>query len=150
MRYLSLDSSEFRELLNFKKGSFLIYLLLSSILILISYIISERILSDEIGISTLYIVLFIAISSSVIFIYSNRGYFLDLIKKEKKVFKGVLSSKAVRGKNEKAYYVFNMDGNSFIVDKEIYENCEVGNIVEFHISPFTKYLFKVEKVSEAA
>jgi hypothetical protein len=150
MRYLSLDNSEFKELLNFKKVSFAVYLLLSTVLILISYIILDRILSDEIGISTLSIVLLLAVSSLAIFLYSNRGYLLDLIKKEKKVFKGVLSSKTIKGKNERTYYVFNMDGNSFIVDKDTFEKCEVGNIVEFHISSFTKYLFRVEKIGESA
>jgi hypothetical protein len=145
MKYLSLDNSEFRELLQVKRVSFIIYLVASIIFALISYLVLDKIIAGRALISTLSIVLFLAGASLIIFIYSNRDYFLDLIKKEKKVFKGVLSSKTAR----KNYYVFNMDGNGFVVDKETFDNCNEGDIVEFHTSPLSKYLFKVEKVSEA-
>ncbi len=150
MKYLSLDNSEFRELINLKRESFAVYFVSSIIFALLSYVILDRIIADSIGINTLYIVLFLAFSSLIIFIYLHKGYFLDLIKKEKRVFSGVLSSKTARNKDGRDYYVFNMDGNSFVVDKETFDNCNEGDILEFHTSPLSKYLFKVEKVSEAA
>ncbi|HWZ23260.1 MAG TPA: hypothetical protein VNW06_11435 [Cytophagaceae bacterium] len=149
MKYLSLDNSEFRELLHLKRVTFIVYLVASIIFASISYLVLDKIIAGRAIISTLPIVLFLAGSSLIIFIYSNRDYFLDLIKKEKKVFKGVLSSKTARNKDGRNYYVFNMDGNGFVVDKETFNNCNEGDIVEFHTSPLSKYLFKVEKVSEA-
>jgi len=150
MKYLSLDESEFKELLNLKRWSFTIYAILSSILVLLSYFVLDKILTDKIAsINALPIIIFIAGLSTVIFVYSNRAYFLDLIKKEKKVFRGVLANKAAKNRDGRDYYVFNMDGNSFVVSEETFNQCNEGDIVEFHTSPLSKHLFKVEKVSES-
>ena len=147
MKYLSLNNEEFKELINLRKGSFLGYFIILGIIIITSYLISDSILPDNDRISPITIVLLMAVSYLFIFFYSNKDYFYDLIKKEKKVYKGVLSSKTTKIKEDHKYQ-FNMDGNIFVVDKETFDKFNEGDIVEFHISPFTRHLFKVEKVSE--
>ena len=147
MKYLSLNNDELKELINLKKGSFLGYFIIFGVIITASYLISDSILPDNDNVSVLSIVLLMAVSYLFIFFYSNKDYFYDLIKKEKKVYKGVLSSKTAKMKEDHKYQ-FNMDGNIFVVDKETYDKFTEGDIVEFHISPFTKHLFKVEKVND--
>ncbi|HSZ26360.1 MAG TPA: SoxR reducing system RseC family protein [Cytophagaceae bacterium] len=148
MKYLTLSREELKELIKLKKSIFLGYLIAFSIILIVSYFISDSILTDKNGISPMAIVFLLTISYLVIFFYSNRSYFLDLLKKEKRVYKGVLSSKTIKSKEHTRYH-FNMDGNIFIVDKETFDRFSEGDIVEFHMSSFTRHLFKVEKVNEA-
>ncbi len=149
MKYLSLNQEEIKELINLKKGNFISHLIIFFIVVIAAYFISDSILTDNKGISSLSIVVIFTIVNLIIFFYTNRSYFHDLLKKEKKVYTGVLSNKTAKEK-ENNKYQFNMDGNIFIVDKETFEKFHVGDIVEFHISSFTKHLFKVEKRNEAA
>jgi hypothetical protein len=147
MKYLSLNNDELKELINLKKVSFIGYMIIFGIIAVASYFISDRILTDSNDISSLGVMFLFMVSYLFLFFYSNRSYFYDLLKKEKKVYKGVLSSKIFKSREHK--YQFNMDGNIFVVDKEIFEKFEEGDIVEFHISACTKHLFKVEKVTES-
>lgn len=144
MKYLSLNNEELKELINLKKSSFIGYIIIFGVMLIASYFISESILPED-GIQPLTIVVLFAISYLFLVFYSNRSYFNDLLKKEKKVYKGVLSTKTQKTNSK---YQFNMDGNIFVVDKETYEKFEIGDILEFHISANTKHLFKVEKVAE--
>ncbi len=146
MKYLSLNNEELKELINFKKNSFIGYLVAFGIIAVATYFISARVLPDNIELTPFVVMLLFTFAYLLLFFYSNRTYFLDLLKKEKKVYTGVLSNKTFKNKENK--YQFNMDGNIFVVDKETYEKFEEGDIVEFHISACTKYLFKVEKVTE--
>ncbi len=146
MKYLSFNNDELKELINLKKGSFIGFLIMFGIIAVASYFISDRILQDNNELTPFAVMILFVVSYLFILFYSFRSYFYDLVKKEKRVYKGVLSSKTVKNKEEK--YQFHMDGNVFIVDKETYAKFEEGDIVEFHISARTKHLFKVEKVSE--
>ena len=149
MKYLSLNNEELKELINLKKGNFISYLTVTFSISIISYFIFDWILIDNTAISAMSIVFIISSIFLIIFFYLNRSYFHDLLKKEKKVYTGVLSTKTEKIKADNKYQ-FNMDGNIFIVDKETFEKFNVGDIVEFHISSFTKHLFKVEKRNELA
>lgn len=147
MKYLSLSNDELRELINLKKVSFISYMIIFGVIASASYFISDRILPDNNDLAPLGVMSLFTISYLFLFFYSNRSYFYDVLKKEKRVYKGVLSSKTFKSRENK--YQFNMDGNIFVVDKEIFEQFEEGDIVEFHISARTKHLFKVEKVTES-
>jgi hypothetical protein len=149
MKYLSLNSDEIKELIALKKGSFIGYLITFIVILVVSYFVLDRILPDKNGISPISIVFILTTSNLILFFYFNRSYFHDLLKKEKKVYKGVLSSKTCKVKEDNKYQ-FNVDGNIFVVDKDIYERFNEGDIIECHISAFTKHIFKVEKVGEAA
>ncbi|HVD98158.1 MAG TPA: hypothetical protein VNB90_08120 [Cytophagaceae bacterium] len=72
----------------------------------------------------------------------------EIFLKQKKVYRGVLSFKIVSRKNRKRKYLFNVDGNIFYVDRKDFDCIQEGDIVEFHVSSSTKYLFRVEKVEE--
>ncbi|HVD97865.1 MAG TPA: hypothetical protein VNB90_06645 [Cytophagaceae bacterium] len=146
MKYLSLNNDELRELINLKKGSFIGYLIFFGIIAIASFLISDHILPANTELGPYAVATLFALSYLCFFFYSNRSYFEDLLKKEKKVYKGVLSRKSYKSREDK--YQLHMDGNVFIVDKESYNAFSEGDIVEFHISARTKHLFKVEKVSE--
>ena len=147
MKYLSLNNEELKELINLKKVSFISYMIIFGVIAAASYFISDRILPDNYDLSPLGVMFLFMVSYLFLYFYTNRSYFYDLLKKEKRVYKGVLSSKTFKSRENR--YQFNMDGNIFIVDKEIFEKFEEGDIVEFHISARTKHLFKVEKVTES-
>lgn len=144
MKYLSLNNEELKELINLKKNVFIGNLILFGVMLIALYFIAVRILPED-GVQPFTVVILFAVSYLFIIFYSNRSYFTDLLKKEKKVYKGVLSTKTQKSSK----YQFNMDGNIFVVDKETYEKFEIGDILEFHISANTKHLFKVEKVAES-
>jgi flagellar biosynthesis/type III secretory pathway M-ring protein FliF/YscJ len=143
MKYLSLNNEELKELINLKKGSFIGFGLVIGLVSIVSYFVSDYILPDN-SISPLAIVVLLILSFAFVFVYSNREYLQELQKKQKKVYRGVLSHKSAKDER----YQFNMDGNIFLVDKDTYENFAEGDIVEFHISSFIKHLYKVEKVTE--
>jgi len=147
MKYLSLNNDEFKELLSLRKSNLLGYLITLLIVILVSYTLLKRVIPGNMDVSAMSLTLLIALSYFIIFVYSNKSYFKDLIKGKKKVYKGVLSGKTFKATSGK--YQFNVDGNIFVVDKETFETYEEGDIMEFHTSPLTKYLFKVEKVGKA-
>lgn len=144
MKYLHLNKEEFNELLKLKKGSFIAQSIIFTVILISTYILSSLSLSNNKSITPLSIVGILFTSNLIIFIFANRTYFHDLVKKEKRVYTGVLSNKKEKN-DQKNRYQFNMDGNIFIVDKETFEKFDIGDIVEFHISSFTKHLFKVEK-----
>lgn len=146
MKYLSLEQSEWRELINLKKGSLIGYIIFFSLLLLVSFFVSEAVLPSSSDISPLSIAVIIALSYSIIFIFSNKDYLVDLIKKEKRVYRGVLSIKSIKSKSGK--YMFNIDGNIFIIDKETYDLYQEGDVLDVHISACMKHLFKIEKVSQ--
>lgn len=147
MKYLSLNNEEIKELINLKKVSFIGYMIIFGIITFASYFIAARILPDNNDLSPSVIMILFMASYLFIFFYTNRSYFYDLMRKEKRVYRGVLSSKTLKNRDHK--YQFHMDGNIFVVDKETFEKFEEGDIVEFHISVRTKHLFKVEKVTES-
>lgn len=147
MRYISLNDDEFNELLNFRKSNFFLFVLTCLALVASTYFFLEDVMPSNTELASIPLAMLVLITFSIIFIYANKRYLSDLFKREKKIYKGVLSEKSFKVKTGK--YQFNTDGNIFVVDKESYDFFVEGDILEFHTSPLTKYLFKIEKVGSA-
>jgi hypothetical protein len=145
MKYLSLERSELKELIYLKIGAFslsLTIIILSGIALgLISFQ-----LSHSLPLALLLGIAFIVGGIFIIF-FTNRAYFEDISKKEKRVYRGVISQKKIILRNNKKSFAFNVDGNIFLVDEENYTKFEEGEVLEFHVSPGLKHLFRIDRVA---
>jgi hypothetical protein len=145
MRYLNLNDSEIKELLYIRRERLVIYVLTLLVITAGSYLLLQWFLRIYLSI---FIVVFLALVYTTYTFYKNRKYLKEVFLKQKKVYRGVLSFKIVSRKNRKRKYLFNVDGNIFYVDRKDFDCIQEGDIVEFHVSSSTKYLFRVEKVEE--
>ncbi len=143
MKYLDLNNSEVKELLNVRKDHFIIYSITLLLIALSAYLLLKLIIPRAyVGIFLVLIVLIYIIGVVV----SNRKYLKEIICKQKKVYRGALSFKISYKKNKRKIYLFNMDGHTFYVDKRNFESIQEGDLVEFHVSSSTKHLFRIEKI----
>lgn len=144
MKYLSLDQNELRELRNLRLGSLSFSMAIIFLAGIATALIANHIFSlliVPLAVSVLVIV------TGILFVfYANRAYIADLQQKKKKIYKGVLSSRRISTRHGNERFEFNVDGNIFIVDKESFTSFQEGDLLEFHIAPSLKHLFKIEKV----
>jgi hypothetical protein len=143
MKYLNLNNNEIRELLHVRRDQFMVYSITLLIISISSYILLKLIIPGN-YISILVVLVAIAYIIGVAF--SNRKYLKEIICKQKKVYRGALSFKVAYKNNKRKKYIFNMDGQTFYVDKRNFESIQEGDIVEFHVSSSTKHIFRVEKI----
>lgn len=68
----------------------------------------------------------------------------DLRKNEKKVVKGRLKRKYYN--IEQNAYLFYLEGNTYKVSKREFDSFSDGDLLEFHCSPFFRFIFRVEKM----
>jgi hypothetical protein len=143
MKYLDLNNTEMKELLQMRREHFVIYIITLFIISGSTYIILHSLIKSFICV---LFAAFLAFVYTCYVIYINRKYLKEIIYKKKKVYHGAVSFKTVYQNGQKIKYLFNVDGRIFYVDKRKYESIEEGDIVEFHVSSSTKHLFKVEKI----
>jgi hypothetical protein len=143
MKYLNLDNNEMRELLYIRRERFVLYFFTLLFISIGSYFLFQLIMRTP---WTGMLALLIALSYTGFWLYTNRKYLKELIRKQKKVYRGALSFKAVSRRNKKRKYMFNIDGHVFYVDRRKFECIQEGDIVEFHVSSSTKHVFKMEKI----
>ena len=142
MSDLTLTKQEIKELIWIRLAHFLGYLIAMSFLFFIYlkvlHVFTPRILSDEPFLSVLVFTIF----SFGSFLILNKEYLQEIFQKRKRVYKGVLGIKTC-SHNEYSFY---MDGHVFLVGKEYYHQFKEGDLLEFHISPSTRHLFKVVRI----
>lgn len=95
---------------------------------------------------SIFFVIFFAIVYLSYVLYANRKFLKEIIFRQKKVYRGVLSFKLFSPKSKRGKYVFSVDGRLFYVNRKYFEYIEEGDTAEFHVSSSTKHLFLVEKV----
>lgn len=144
MKYLSLDAEELKELRNLRIGSVFLSMAIIMLSAIAAALVANQFIHNAIfaGITS---VLVIGSGVGLVF-YSNRAYISDLKQKRKKVYRGLLSSRKVTSRHNHARYEFNVDGNIFLVDEATYRRYQEGDMLEFHIAPKIKHLFRVEKI----
>ncbi len=142
MKYTNLTKSEIRELLGIRIETLFVYIITLLIISLSAYLFLQPIIKTYL--STLF-VMFLAIAYTAYTLYANQRSLKEIIFKQKKVYQGVLSCKSISKTNKKRKYIFNMDGLIFFVTQEEFEYIQEGDFVKFHVSSYTKHLFRVEK-----
>ena len=143
MRYLNLSDREMKKLLHLRRDTFALYIIKLLIISVGSYALLKLILNIYLN---LFFVLIFALAYTAYVVYANRKYLTEIIYKQKKVYRGVLSFKIVSKRSKKGKYIFNVDGRNFYVNRQNFEYLKEGDTVEFHVSSSTKHLYCVEKV----
>lgn len=148
MQYLHLSREEFRELRNLHWKKIPVYAIMFVAIVSFSYIVSVRFTSHLYdGVLPYWISGAIAFAFIGYVYYMNQRYLKDLIKKEKRVYKGILSKKVVSRRSKRERYFISMDGMIFETDLSNFNTLEEGDLIEIHISPEIRHLFKVSKSS---
>lgn len=146
MNYLTLSKQELKELLQIRTRDFFIY---GVALILLPFAYQKAILLvlPQINGTDLVMAVILFITGFLMYLwYINKRYFFELlVSRKKKIYMGVLANKSIYKTPVANKYSFNMDGYIFYVNEEIYSRFQEGDFLEFHISPSTKHLFRVEK-----
>ena len=143
MSYLTLSKQEMKELIHLRMSDFFKYLVTLIVLSFVCHEVLRMFFPKIVYTEQLFVmVIFVVLYFGYIF-HINKLYLFEIIRKQKIVYKGVLSAKRVSSLPSEGKYYFNMDGNIFSVGKEIFREFEEGDFLEFHISPSTKHLFKV-------
>ncbi len=143
MKYLNLNNREMKELLHIRSDTFIVHAVTLSIISGSFYFLLPLIMKEYMSI---FFVLFFAIVYMGYVLYTNRKFLKEIIYKQKKVYRGVLSFKVFSPKSKKGKYILSVDGRMFYVNKKYFEYIQEGDTEEFHVSSSTKYLFRVEKV----
>ncbi|HWZ21955.1 MAG TPA: hypothetical protein VNW06_04840 [Cytophagaceae bacterium] len=143
MKYLHLNNSEIKKLLYTRREIFIIYAVTLLIISAGSYILLQLILRTYLS---MFLVSFLAIVYTSYIVYINRKFLEEVICKQKKVYRGVLSFKTISPRSKKGKYIFNVDGRIFYVNRKDFEYIKEGDVVELHVSSSTKHLFCVEKI----
>lgn len=146
MKHLNLSESEMKELLSLRRDHFLSCLATLLIITSGSFILLQFVLKAYLNI---FFVTVLAMAYIAYVIWTNRKYLTEIIRKQKKVYRGALAFKLISPRKKKGKYMFNVDGRVFYVDRKNFECIQEGDIVEFHVSSSTKHLFKIEKVASA-
>lgn len=146
MNYLTLSRQEIRELLQIRLRDFFIY---AVALILLPFVYQKVVLLvvPQISGADLFMAVLLFITAFLMYLwYINKRYFFELlVSRQKRIYMGVLANKSVYKLPVGSKFSFNMDGYIFYVNEETYNRFQEGDFLEFHISPSTKHLFKVEK-----
>jgi hypothetical protein len=143
MSYITLSKKEIRELIQIRMPDLFKYLVTLMVLSFVCYELTRLMFPGIVYTGQLFVMLiFIAFYIGYLF-YINKRFLMEIIYKRKIVYKGMLSAKIVSRNPSEGKYYFNMDGNIFSVGKEIFREFKEGDVLEFHISPSTKHLFKV-------
>jgi hypothetical protein len=132
-----------KKLLYARRYIFIVYATTLLIISASSYIFLQLILRTYIS---MFLVLFLAIIYTSYIVYINRKFFKEVICKQKKVYRGVLSFKVISPRSKKGKYIFNVDGRIFYVNRKNFEYIKEGDVIELHVSSSTKHLFCVEKI----
>ncbi len=143
MKYLNLNSKEMKELLHIRTDIFIVHAIMLSIISVSFYFLLQLIMKEYMSI--FFVIFFAIVYLSYVF-YANRKFLKEIIFRQKKVYRGVLSFKLFLPKSKRGKYVFSVDGRLFYVNRKYFEYIEEGDTAEFHVSSSTKHLFLVEKV----
>lgn len=94
---------------------------------------------------------------SMVYFLINRKKLSDISNKEKILKIKIIDKKVSKtdwevgsgslGQEMNAFDIYNffIEGVTYTVDKELYETCNAGDEVVFHIAPKSQYLLKIEK-----
>ncbi len=143
MSYITLSKKEIKELIQIRMPDLFKYLVTLMVLSFVCHetirlLFPRTVYIEQLGVVILFMVLYVGYLFHI-----NKLFLTEIIYKRKIVYKGMLSSKMVSRNPSEGKYYFNMDGNIFSVGKEIFREFKEGDVLEFHISPSTKHLFKV-------
>ena len=143
MKYLNLNNNEMKALLHIRSETFIVHAVILSIISVSFYFLLQLILREFVSI---FFVMSFAIVYAGYVLYTNRKFLKEIICKQKKIYRGIVSYKLFSPMNKKGKYIFSMDGRIFYVNRKYFECIQEGDTVEFHVSSSTKHLFLVEKV----